>query len=174
MSELQFYKVFLQENRDSIPIYERLNRTDFLIGNFPNSYAIPYSPNHFSRWMSESKVFTIFIHSSIKQALLNNNKFAHILEMSEPLGIRVVDCQFENIELDDVLDGEELDTEVIHYLLKTKGYKLLKVTFRSEHNFIFNIKRNGVIGIDENFFEKDQKTIRNLLDVLNLGYGVML
>lgn len=173
VDELLFYKVFLQENRESLPIYEKLGRSDFLVGNNPNSYAIPYSPEHFSRWMNENSIFTIFIHDSIKQALLNNNKFSYILSVSKYLGISMVDCHFENIDLETVLEGEELEIEVINYVLKTKNYKLLKVTFRSEHNFIVNIKRNGVIEIDEKSLEKDEEIIRNLLDTLNLGYGVM-
>ena len=86
----------------------------------------------------------------------------------------MIDCQFENIDLETALEGEELEVEIINYILKTKNYKLLKVTFRSKHNFIVSIKRNGVIEIDERSLEKDEEIIRNLLDTVNLGRGVMI
>lgn len=174
MNALLFYKVLLQENKESVPIYKKLGRSDFLIGNDPNSYAIPYSPEYFSKWMNENYIFGIFIRDSIKQALLNNNKFFHIISVSKFLGINMIDCQFENIDLETALEGEELEVEIINYILKTKNYKLLKVTFRSKHNFIVSIKRNGVIEIDERSLEKDEEIIRNLLDTVNLGRGVMI
>lgn len=169
-----FYKVLLQEERKTLPLYKKLGRNDFLIGNYQNSYAIPYSPEKFSKWLNENRIYTIFVHDSIKQALINNNKFSYLISISESLNISMIDCQFENIDLSIVLEGEELETDVIEYILKHKSFRLLKVTFRSENNFIISVKRNGVIEIDEDALLKDKKVISNLLDVLNLGYGAIL
>ncbi|MBO0432099.1 hypothetical protein [Enterococcus sp. DIV0660C] len=169
-----FYKVCLQENKETLPMYEQLGRTDFLIGNCPNSYAIPYSPEYFAKWLNKSQIFSIFIHDSIKQALLNNNKFYQIFSISESLKLNIIDCQFKNVELTDVLEGEDLDVEILNYVLKNRNYRLLKATFRSENNLIISIKRNGVIEIDERVLEKDTELIKNLVDILNLGCGVVL
>lgn len=164
----------MQENRNSVPLYKKLDRNDFLIGNYQNSYAIPYSPEKFSKWMNNNNIFSLFIHDSIKQALINNRKFIHILSLSDNLNIRLVDCEFDNIELDTVLEGEELESDIILHTLENKSYRLLKISFRSRSNFLISIKRNGVLEIDERALEFDRKVLQDLLDTLNLGYGVIM
>lgn len=164
-----FYKIVLQQNLNSRPLYEKLNRKDFLIGNKCNSFAIPYSPEEFNQWLNKNNIFTLFMRDSITQALLTNTKFALIISASEQLKLQLVDCQFENIVLDDVLEEEELSVEVIEHVLREENYKLRKVIFRSEKNQCIAIKRNGVLELDEKVLDNELGVVRNVLDLLNFG-----
>ncbi|OTN78263.1 hypothetical protein [Enterococcus faecium] len=167
-----FFKIFLQENKEALPLYKKIHRSDFLVGNYPNSYAIPYSPEKFSKWIDENTIYSLFIHYSIKQALINNRKFMHILNLSENLNMCLSDCQFYNIDLDLVLEGEPLGNEVIIHSLKNKHYRLLKISFRLDNRYLISIKRNGVIEIDEQILITNNQSIRKLIDIINLGHGV--
>ncbi|MDT0050112.1 hypothetical protein QJV38_11915 [Listeria cossartiae subsp. cayugensis] len=169
-----FYKVVLQQNLNSKPLYEKLNRKDFLIGKKNNSFAIPYSPEEFNRWLNQNNIFVFFMRDSIIQALLTNSKFSIIISVSESLKLKLIDCQFENLELDEILEGEDFSVEVIENILCNADYKLNKVTFRSENNQIIAIKRNGVLELDNLILENEFRVVQAVLDLLNFGPEVVI
>lgn len=169
-----FYKVVLQKKINSIPLYKKIEREDFLVGNINSSFAIPYSPEIFNSWLNQSKIFALFVNDIITQALLTNSKFSFLLLFCNELKFKLVDCKFDNIELDDVLEGEELNEENLQYIIDSTELRLMKLTFRTKNNFIVAIKRNGVLEIDEEVLHEDILEVRYLLDFLNFGPGVKL
>lgn len=173
MIKLLFYKVFSQKNHCTLPLYRKLKRDDFIIGNCNMSFGIPYSPHVFNKWINDDNIYEKFKDDFIVQVLLSNEKFVKVASISEKIGLRMADISIENIDLDDVWRDDELNTEVLKHILEGKSYKLQKISFFSIENEFISIKRNGVLEIEDKVLKKHPQIIRDLLDALNYGPEVI-
>lgn len=168
-----FYKVFSQKNNRTLPLYSKLKRDDFIVGNCNMSFGIPYSPHLFNKWINDDNIYKKFRDDFIVQVLLSNEKFVEVASVSEKIGLRMADISIENIDLDDVWRDDELNIEVLEYILEGTSYKLQKISFCSIENEFISIKRNGVLEIEEKVLIKHPQMIRDLLDALNYGPEVI-
>ncbi|EGP5462105.1 hypothetical protein D1Z38_13515, partial [Enterococcus faecium] len=87
--------------------------------------------------------------------------------------IKLVDCEFVDIELHDVMSDEDMDITDISYILENDSFEISKLYFRTSDLYMLIVMNNGVIGIDEELLKSEHETVSNILDFLSYGKEVL-
>lgn len=140
-----------------------------IFGKSGCSFGISYTPNGYSKLLGEEEMFSLFVKESIKQLLMNNWRFEKLLEFSKELQINVVDCTFKDMELDEILDDDILETEFLLNYLAENEKEIIKMKFRTKEQYLVTIMNNGVIGIDEELIESNDTLVSRLIDFVSYG-----
>ncbi|NTL63928.1 hypothetical protein HQ703_09385 [Enterococcus faecium] len=123
--------------------------------------------------LSNDYIFNLFIDFSVKQLMMNNWKFINLIKSANDLKIKLVDCEFVDIELHDVMSDEDMDITDISYILENDSFEISKLYFRTSDLYMLIVMNNGVIGIDEELLKSEHETVSNILDFLSYGKEVL-
>lgn len=173
---MEYFKVLTQTKFNTVSFSKKCNFSNLIIGKSGYSFGIKYSPNEYKKMLSNDHIFNLFIDFSVKQLMMNNWKFINLIESSNDLKIKLVDCNFVNSELDDVIDDEDIDftdTADICYLLEDENLEISKLHFRTSESYMLIVMNNGVIGIDDELLNSEHETVANILDFLSYGKDVL-
>lgn len=171
---MKFFKILYQMNTKKLPLHKQLYLKDFIIGHSNYSFAIKYSPQSYNQWLSKDDIFRVFIDSTIKQLDISNYKYSEVLKGLENLQLRLVDCEFKNIEIGELLEGEEFALDFIIDILQSEEYELKKVIFRTNLQRMVSLRSNGVLEIDDNMTEAEIQDIKTIIDLLSFGSRVIV
>ncbi|MBR0622133.1 TetR family transcriptional regulator [Bacillus pumilus] len=133
------------------------------------SCGVQYSPKSFNDWLMNDNIYKVFLDSTVKQLMMSNQRFLDLIEEQGRLNLNLVDCKLKNIDIDDVLDGEELDSEILRSVIDSYEYQVMQVYFRTKNRHMVTLKANGVLGIDNDLSENEMKDVKKLIDFLGFG-----
>ncbi|WP_096271661.1 TetR family transcriptional regulator [Paucisalibacillus globulus] len=105
----------------------------------------------------------------MKQLIINNYKFLHLIYIQDKLNLTLVDCDFKNIDTDDLLEGEKFNSDSIIKLIEDQEYRIMKLYFRTKNHHMVTLKSNGVLGIDSGLSEEERIDIKKLIDFISFG-----
>ncbi|WP_096271663.1 hypothetical protein [Paucisalibacillus globulus] len=108
---MKYLKILYQSNDKTPPFYKQVFLKNYIVGENGYSYAIQYSPQSYNSWLSDEKIFRVFVDSTVKQLIINNYKFLHLIYIQDKLNLTLVDCDFKNIDTDDLLEGKR---QIVH------------------------------------------------------------
>lgn len=166
---MDFFKILFQPNDKKKPFYKQISLNNVIVGENGYSYGIQYSPQSFNAWLMDDNIYKIFLDSTVKQLMMSNHKFLDLITEQERLNLTLVDCEFKNIDIDDVLDGEEFDLEILKSIIEDDEYQVMQVYFRTKNRHMVTLKSNGVLGIDDDISENEKDDIKKLIDFLGFG-----
>ncbi|MDQ4484943.1 TetR family transcriptional regulator [Bacillus cereus] len=166
---MNFFKILFQPNDKKKPFYKQISLNNVIVGENGYSYGIQYSPQSFNDWLMDDNIYKIFLESTVKQLIMSNHKFLDLITAQKRLNLTLVDCEFKNIDIEDVLDGEEFDSELLKSVIEDFEYPIMKVYFRTKNRHMVTLKSNGVLGIDDDLSENELDDIKKLIDFLGFG-----
>lgn len=169
---MHFYKVFKQMKNNQSAFYELLNTDQYkcLKGNNPSSFAISYNPEKFNRFLQDNELFREFNRRSVKQLFVTNQKFIAILKNEDFFDLKVIDCQFDEGEIDELCYDDDITAELIEDIICRYSYTIKQLTYRTNsRKSQLIIQKNGVIGFDNQFSDIEYSHLFKLIDTLNLG-----
>lgn len=171
---MKFFKILFQSSKKTIPLYKQVSMDNTLIGVNGYSFGVQYNPESYNTWLMDDNIFKIFVHSSVKQLIMTNHKFLSLIAMQDKFNLNIVDCKLKNIELDYLLHGEKINSEILISAMENQEYQIKEVYFRSKDKHLITLKSNGVLGIDSGLSENDVKDIKKLVDYLSFGPMVIV
>lgn len=170
-----FFKILFQPSNKFVPLYEQIMLENAIIGENGYSFGIQYSPQTYNDWLMKEEVFKVFVDSSVKQLIMSNYKFSALIERQNLFNLNLVDCKVKNIDIDELLEGEEFNSELLNVIVKeNEEYEIMQVYFRSENQHMVTLKSNGVLGVDGDLTENEIDDIKRLIDFLGLGPLVLV
>ncbi|GIN96918.1 hypothetical protein J6TS1_27880 [Siminovitchia terrae] len=166
---MNFFKILFQSSKKAIPLHKQVSLDNALVGENGYSYGIQYSPEIYNTWLMDEKIFEIFVQSSVKQLIMTNHKFLYLIKIQDTFNLNIVDCKLENIDIDDLLQGEEIDSEILNDIIEDSELEIKQVYFRSKDKHMVTLKSNGVLGIDSGLSAGEVNDIKKLIDFLGFG-----
>ncbi len=170
---MHFYKVFKQMKSNQSAFCELLNtdQYDCLKGNNSSSFAISYNPEKFNKLLQDNEIFREFNRRSVKQLFVTNQKFIAILKNEDFFDLRVIDCQFDEGEIEDFCyDDDSITADLIEDIICRYNLTIKQLTYiTNSRNKQLIIQKNGVIGFDSGLTDIEYSHLFKLIDTLNLG-----
>ncbi|SDJ77820.1 TetR family transcriptional regulator [Salimicrobium halophilum] len=166
---MAFYKILYQPNDKNPPFYKQVSLKKIIVGENSYSFAVPYSPQSFSTWLMNDEIYRIILDSTVKQLIMSNHKFLDLILNQDYFDLDLVDCDFENVNVDNLLEGEEFSAEMIITLLQDEDYQMVKLYFRTKSHHMITLKSNGVLGIDTELREEEIVNIKKLISFVSFG-----
>lgn len=180
---MDFYKLLYQNNTKEklINVLFDTYQHKYVKGMYSNSIAVSYSPNTYFDFISDEKILAEFQRRYIKQLFVTNQKFMGISKHEKEFNLKLENCIFDDVDSDEVLsmyfDQSEkitISPDLIEKVLKENELQIKEMTYRTmESKRKIIIQKNGVLGIDNNLNEKEQKLVKKLIDTLNIGLRVL-
>ncbi|EMF0559525.1 TPA: hypothetical protein ACNKJ7_001970 [Enterococcus faecium] len=170
---MEYFKVLTQTKFNTVSFSKKYNFSKLITGKSGYSFGVKYSPNEYKEMLSNDYIFNLFIDFSVKQLMMNNWKFINLIKSANDLKIKLVDCEFVDIELHDVMSDEDMDITDISYILENDSFEISKLYFRTSDLYMLIVMNNGVIGIDEELLKSEHETVSNILDFLSYGKEVL-
>lgn len=164
-----FLKILFQPNVKKKPLYEQIFLKNYIVGESGYSFAIPYSPQSFNTWLMDDQIFRIFIDSTVKQLMLSNHKFLKLINMQGRFNLTLVDCKIKDTDIHDLLEGEDLNSEIIEEVIQENEYSIMQLHFRTQNHYMVTLKSNGVLGIDTELSKEEIMNIKELIDFISFG-----
>lgn len=171
---MNFFKILFQPRQKTIPLHKQVTLENALIGENGYSFGIQYSPESYNAWLMDEEIFGIFVRSSVKQLIMTNYKFLYLINRQDLFNLSLVDCKFENGDIYELLQGEELEPEILNSIIENQEYRIIQVFFRSKDKHMVSLKSNGVLGVDSGLSDDEIKDIKRLIDFLGFGPVVLV
>lgn len=174
---MEFYKILKQKSVKKESFCNMLDRqkTLYITGNYPNSFAIKYSPDTFNDLLNDSSIFREYNSKSIQQLFVTNQKFLAILKREDFFRMSIEKCLFvEDSHSIYLEEYDELSWETVEDVVDRYEFKIKEVSFvtkDSKRKII--LQKSGVIGIDSGLTEPEKFRLLKLIDTLNFGLGVI-
>lgn len=168
---MEYFKILTQSkyNAEEFSVKYKAKFKRIIFGKSGNSFGISYTPNDYSKLLAEDEIFHIFVKESIKQLLMNNWRFARLLEFSCELQISVVDCTIKDIKLEEILEDDVFGKDFLLDYLSDNENEITKMKFRTKEKYLVTIMNNGVIGVDEELIDSNDHIVSRLLDFVSYG-----
>ncbi|MBT2261875.1 TetR family transcriptional regulator [Bacillus safensis] len=166
---MNYFKILFQPNDKKKPFHKQLFLDNVIVGENGYSCGVRYSPKSFNDWLMNDNIYKVFLDSTVKQLIMSNQRFLDLIEEQGRLNLTLVDCKFKNIDIDDVLDGEEFDSELLKSVIDSYEYEIMQVYLRTKNRHMVTLKANGVLGIDSDLSEDEVNDIKKLIDFLGFG-----
>lgn len=171
---MKYYKILFQPSEKHPPFYKQVFLQNCIASKKGYSFAVPYSPQDFNDFLMDDQIFRIFQDSTVKQLIMSNHKFLNLIIQQKKFNLSLIDCTFKDYEIDDLLEGEEFNSESIIALIEAQEYQVVQLYFRSKENHMITLKSNGVLGIDSGLSEEETIDIKNLIEFISFGPGMLV
>lgn len=178
---MEYFKILLQRDIEKFDFTLILKEKDicYIKGNAKGSLAVKYNPESYNILMRDDKVFEKYQLSSIKQLMMTNEKFEFLSNSAKLKFLNLVNFKVKGLtdeEIEELYDFENADNRKrIEILINEYEINISEYIFRTnEQKRMIKVKKNGVIGVDQNIIENDIDSIKKVMDLLNYGNGIKI
>lgn len=168
---MEYFKILTHNKRNIDYLSDVIEDDKVIVSKSGGAFGISYDPNEYSKFLKNEEVLNLFIKKSVKQLLMNNWRYEELLKFSKKLQLNLIDCTLKNIELYEILDDEELNTDFLLEYISEKNIEITKMKFRTADlkKYLVIVMNNGVIGIDDELLIKNYSVVPKLLDFVSYG-----
>ncbi len=180
-----FYKILKQEVSNKSFFYELLKSDSYFVTDNPLSFAISYNPETYNDFFENDLIYDCYLNASVKQLFITNQKFRTILKYKDNFGLRILNCKFDEGDIDDFLDNddfldknEKFSIETIDSIIKDTDNRISDTVYLTGSGEQLVLQKNGVIGFDKDLKnmtldDEERLNIVKLIDTLNFGLKVL-